>query len=150
MTLGERLDGFKGIGPGFDHLRIGLALAILTWHSFGLSYGTAWVSTVPHFVLDFLAILLPMFFGLSGFLVMGSALRTNDARTFITFRILRILPALFVEVMLSAVVLGGFVTTLSLKQYYTDPQFIEYFGLLMGSIKYWLPGVFVSNPVDSS
>ncbi len=31
----------KGVGPGFDHLRIGLSLAILFWHSFGVAHGLA-------------------------------------------------------------------------------------------------------------
>lgn len=149
MTFGKRLETFDGIGPGFDHLRIGLAISILSWHSFGLSYGADWVKTVPTVLLALLALLLPMFFGLSGFLVMGSAMRTNHAGTFITFRFLRIFPALFVEVMLSAVVLGGFVTTLSLGQYYSSSQFFEYFGLLIGSIKYFLPGVFDTNPIKT-
>ena len=149
MTLGKRLDTYGGIGPGFDHLRIGLAVSILSWHSFGLSYGAEWVKTVPAVLLSLLALLLPMFFGLSGFLVMGSAMRTNDAGKFITFRVLRILPALLVEVILSAVVLGGLVTTLSPRQYYSNPQFFEYFGLLIGSIKYFLPGVFDTNPIKT-
>lgn len=149
MTLGERLDQFKGTGPGFDHLRIGLAISILAWHSFGASYGTEWVKTVPGFIIAFLATLLPMFFGLSGFLIMGSAFRTQDVRIFITFRVLRILPALIVEIALSAIVLGAVVTKLPLQDYYTNPQFFSYFGSLIGAIKYWLPGVFVDNPVTT-
>ena len=148
VTLGDQLDKFKGIGPGFDHMRIGLAVAILAWHSFGASYGTEWVKTAPGFILATLATLLPMFFGLSGFLIMGSAFRTHDVRIFITFRVLRILPALAVEIALSAIVLGAFVTTLPVWDYYTNPQFFSYFGSLVGAIKYWLPGVFVDNPVN--
>lgn len=35
----DRLIACKGVGPGFDHLRVGLSLSILFWHSFGTSYG---------------------------------------------------------------------------------------------------------------
>jgi peptidoglycan/LPS O-acetylase OafA/YrhL len=147
MTLGKRLDEFKGIGPGFDHLRVGLSLAILFWHSFGLSYGTAWVRGIaPLPVPPILAGLLPMFFALSGFLVMGSALRVGNLRVFITFRVLRILPALFTEISLSALVLGPLLTVVPLGVYFTSPQFFEYFGSLIGRVRYMLPGLFLTNP----
>lgn len=148
-SLGERLDARNGIGPGFDHLRIGLALAILLWHSFGLSYGSGWTETDP-LVLQFrplLCSLLAMFFALSGFLVIGSAIRLNDLRTFITFRVLRILPALATEISLSALVLGPALTVLPLRDYVADPHFISYFGSLIGWVRFVLPGLFVTNPV---
>lgn len=130
-------------------MRVGLAIAILAWHSFGAVYGPDWIAGVPPFIKALLATLLPMFFGLSGFLIMGSAFRTHNVRTFITFRVLRILPALLVEVSLAALVLGPFVTTLPLGQYFTDPQFLKYFGSLIGAIQYLLPGVFVNNPLTT-
>ena len=51
-----------------------------------------------------------MFFALSGFLVTGSALRTGRLVPFLGLRVLRLLPALFVEVTLSAIILGGIFT----------------------------------------
>jgi peptidoglycan/LPS O-acetylase OafA/YrhL len=148
VTLGARLDANKGIGPGFDHLRIGLSLAVLFWHSFGLNYGITWThgpQVSPYAPL--VAMVLPMFFALSGFLVMGSALRINDLRTFIVFRMLRILPALATEITLSALILGPLMTQYSLARYFTDPRFVEYFGSLVGRVKYILPGLFMSNPM---
>lgn len=146
-SLGARLQELRGIGPGFDHLRIGLALSILTWHSFSISYGQNYGATLPRFPVPvLLAALLPMFFGLSGFLVMGSALRTGELKTFITFRVLRILPALFTEIMISALILGPLLTILPLKQYYTSPMFFEYFGSLIGRVRFSLPGLFMTNP----
>lgn len=147
MTLGSRLDRFGGVGPGFDFLRVALSLSILFWHSFRLSYGLGWVRAMP--ALPFpplLAALLPMFFALSGFLVMGSALRTADLRVFMTFRVLRIVPALLAEVSLSALILGPVMTALPLGRYFTDPRFVEYFGSLVGRVRYVLPGLFLSNP----
>jgi peptidoglycan/LPS O-acetylase OafA/YrhL len=64
-----------------------------------------------------------MFFALSGFLVTGSAIRTRSVRTFLTFRFLRIFPALATEVTLSAVILGPLLTTLPLKDYVSDHHF---------------------------
>lgn len=148
MTLGDRLENYKGIGPGFDHLRIGLAVSILLWHSFGVVHGIDWTKSVNGYILAILSMLLPMFFGLSGFLIMGSAIRTHNVKVFIIFRVLRIFPALVVEVLLSAVILGAVVTNLPLREYFTHPQFWSYFGILIGAIRYWLPGVFSSNPID--
>lgn len=91
--------------------------------------------------------LLPMFFCLSGFLVTGSALRVKKLKTFFAFRILRIIPALMVEVTLSAIVLGALVTTLPLGIYYAHPDFFAYFGNIIGRIRLDLPGVFLSNPI---
>jgi peptidoglycan/LPS O-acetylase OafA/YrhL len=146
-TLSARYDECKGIGPGFDHLRVGLSLSILFWHSFGLAYGIPWTHSLHIFpFLPLLAALLPMFFGLSGVLVIGSAIRLGNLRTFATFRVLRILPALFTEVSLSALVFGPLLTILPLKLYFTSPLFYQYFGSFFGIVRYTLPGLFLSNP----
>lgn len=147
ITIGRRLDDLKGVGPGFDHLRIGLALSIFIWHSFSISYGQNYGDTLnPIPVPVYLESLLPMFFGLSGFLVMGSALRSGEVKTFIVLRLLRIVPALFTEVTMSALVLGPALTVLSLRAYFTNPLFWEYLGSLIGRVRFWLPGVFLDNP----
>lgn len=144
-SLGDVLDGNKGIGPGFDTLRLTLSILVICWHSMLVSYGSdlfAWQSPLGHLG----GALLPMFFALSGFLVMGSALRVNDLRKFISLRILRIVPALATEIALSALVLGTIFTTLPLWDFVTDRQFIAYFGSLIGRIRVSLPGVFETNP----
>jgi peptidoglycan/LPS O-acetylase OafA/YrhL len=86
-----------------------------------------------------------MFFALSGFLVSGSAFRTRSLIPFLGLRVLRILPALFVEVTLSAVILGGLFTNLDLADYYTSAGFRDYFLNIMGIIHFELPGVFTQN-----
>lgn len=86
------------------------------------------------------------FFILSGFLVIGSAVRTRSIRVFLTFRVLRILPALLTEVSLSAIVLGPLLTTLPLEKYFTDPLFGHYFLNIVGFVNFLLPGLFENNP----
>jgi len=88
---------------------------------------------------------LPMFFALSGFLVTGSALRTGRLVPFLGLRVLRLLPALFVEVTLSAIILGGIFTQLPLSQYYASPMFWSYFLNIIGDIHFFLPEVFTNN-----
>jgi peptidoglycan/LPS O-acetylase OafA/YrhL len=91
---------------------------------------------------------MPAFFALSGFLVTGSALRLRVTSTFLAFRALRILPALAVEVTLSALVLGPIFTRLPWSEYFTDPQFFRYFANIIGWVTFYLPGVFeVTNRV---
>ena len=92
--------------------------------------------------------LLPAFFAVSGFLVMGSAVRTGSLSTFLSFRALRILPALSTEVAIGAILIGGIWTTLPAREYFLDPGFWRYFRNIVGNIIFYLPGVFKSNPTE--
>jgi peptidoglycan/LPS O-acetylase OafA/YrhL len=91
---------------------------------------------------------LPMFFALSGFLVTASALRTRRLIPFLGLRVLRLLPALFVEVTLSAIILGAVFTQLPLSEYYASPIFWSYFLNIIGDIHFLLPEVFTKNNTD--
>jgi len=136
----------EGVGPGFDTIRLGLALAIFGSHSFFASQGdNGFLWGTP--ARPFLMAMVPMFFGLSGFLVTGSALRSASLQAFLTFRILRILPALVTEVTLSALILGPLLTAVSWHDYFTNREFLEYFGNIIGKIRFVLPGMFLDNPM---
>lgn len=134
--------------PGFDALRLILSLSILLFHSTFATYGYEnsrglWNDPVAR---PLLRALLPMFFFLSGFLVSGSAHRLRSTRTFLIFRVFRIMPALFVEVAISAVLLGAAVTEFSPARYYSDPGFFRYFLNTVGMVQFRLPGVFDFHP----
>jgi peptidoglycan/LPS O-acetylase OafA/YrhL len=144
------LDEMRSAGPettGFDYLRIGLATAVLTWHSIILSTGSAPLDRAlwsgPYRFVP--AAILPMFFALSGFLVSASLERTR-LHQFLALRVLRIVPALAVVVVLSALVLGPLFTTLPLRQYFTSPEFGGFFLNIIADIHVTLPGVFEHNP----
>jgi peptidoglycan/LPS O-acetylase OafA/YrhL len=165
-TLASALNRHRGIGPGFHALRHVLALAILTHHcrvaTFGVHFDDTYAKgaaltisaaerlSSAHLVVELLRpalfALVGMFFALSGFLVAGSALRTMNMRVFFANRALRILPALSVEVLLSAFVLGPLVTSMALSQYFSDGRFFRYFGNIVGEVTFQLPGVFAANP----
>lgn len=145
-TIGSRLDALRA-PRGFDYLRIGLAICVLVAHSFDITDPTAvriWTRTSP-FAAFKLAI-LPMFFAVSGFLVTGSLVRARTMSGFATLRVVRLLPALSMEVFLSALLLGPLVTTMVLSDYFTDPLFRAYFLNLLGHPQYLLPGVFLDHP----
>lgn len=93
---------------------------------------------------------LPMFFALSGFLVTGSALRTRRLIPFLGLRVLRLVPALLVEVLLSGIILGAAFTSLPLKEYFSSEGFWSYFLNVVGHVHFFLPGVFDGRVVNAN
>lgn len=150
LTVNDILKHNEGVGPGFDALRLGLSLWVFILHSFVVCWGPELAAEFAANPLHRITItpVLPMFFIVSGYLVTGSALRTKNTLTFLSFRTLRIAPALIVEVTLSAVVLGPLLTDKSLADYFSDPLFARYFLNITGSLHFFLPGLFESNPVS--
>jgi peptidoglycan/LPS O-acetylase OafA/YrhL len=158
-TIKSTLDRHNGVGPGFDLLRLGLAAAIFYCHAKWAAAGLPSTAASAHLVSanpagayvgfkrPLYVALVPMFFALSGFLVLGSAFRLRDVRPFLVFRSLRIFPALSVEVLLSAFILGPLFTSLAAFRYFTDPEFARYFGNIFGFVTFLLPGVFDRNPI---
>lgn len=174
-TFDAILKEHDGIGPGFDLLRLALALAILMSHSTSVGGTHGFVpeaiqaflhlighgqiavqelgSTVAHdsngsglhLGRPFAVSHVPMFFALSGFLVTGSAFRTKRVLPFMALRFFRIFPALCVEILLSAFVIGAVFSTLPLHDYYLSPGFYTYFGNIIGFVQMELPGVSFSD-----
>jgi peptidoglycan/LPS O-acetylase OafA/YrhL len=61
---------------------------------------------------------------------------------------LRIYPALAVESLISALILGPLLTTQSLAAYFSDHELHTYFLNILGDPHFMLPGVFKSNPIE--
>lgn len=150
QSIGEILEKTKGIGQGFDALRIALSLLVMLTHSVPLSTGIASFDIRENWLRYGIFAILPMFFGLSGFLVTGSAIRVKSGFKFFLQRAFRLIPALTVEVFLSAIILGGLLTTLPAQEYFTNHQFWAYFGNIIGDVHFELPGVFKDNPFPGS
>lgn len=146
QTIAQRIASAVAPTSGFDYLRICLAVSVLSWHCLPL---TAGADAAGQFMAGPLGpvirILLPAFFALSGFLVAAS-LERNTLSAFLIFRGLRIVPALAVEIMLSALILGPLLTTVPLSSYFFDNRFIKYFLNVFGLVHYELPGVFADVP----
>ncbi|MCI0734822.1 MAG: acyltransferase [Beijerinckiaceae bacterium] len=151
-SIGARLTATGNRPSGFDYLRLGLAISVVLVHSPMTTYGAdpcshreahLWV-TAP--LCPSTRAILPMFFALSGFLVAGSLERSRTLLTFAGLRAIRIYPALAVEVVLSAFLIGAAVTTLPPGQYFSDPLFLIYLRNAIGDIQLFLPGVFANNP----
>ncbi|WP_206240345.1 acyltransferase family protein [Novosphingobium terrae] len=146
MTLDEKLQIAKGRPSGFDYMRLILSVLVVMWHTIVTSYGPEAQSSALSHWRPLIAALLPMFFALSGFLVAGSLERCRSLVSFLGLRLIRIYPALAVEVLLSAFILGPLLTTVPLDSYFTDPKFHRYLLNIFGDIHFQLPGLFLGNP----
>jgi peptidoglycan/LPS O-acetylase OafA/YrhL len=149
VSVAERLAATGHRPSGFDYMRLALATAVVGQHSHAISYGieavVALVQGTP--IRAAFGLILPMFFALSGFLVAGSLERCKTIFSFLSLRVLRIVPALAVEITLSALILGPIFTSQGLGSYFTDPKFTAYFLNIIGVIQYELPAVFQDNPL---
>lgn len=147
-TIGSKLDETRGIGPGFDFVRIALAICVFGSHSILIAEGEQNQFGVAPLKLIHWSI-LPMFFALSGFLITGSATRLR-LRDFLLNRGIRIIPALAVDICIAALIIGPIFTTLPLRQYFTSYDFYAYFANITGLIHFVLPGVFEQNPFPNT
>ena len=148
QSIGTKLDQTKGIGRGFDFLRIFLAVSVLASHSVLITQGNIHLFESPPYTLLYWSI-LPLFFALSGFLITGSAMRLK-LKDFLINRGIRIIPALAVDICTAALIIGPIFTTSSLRTYFTSYEFYAYFANITGIIHYILPGVFESNPFPAT
>jgi peptidoglycan/LPS O-acetylase OafA/YrhL len=149
-TVAARIQETGGHASGFDYLRLCLALSIVCLHSGITSYGmSADVAIFQSDARPLVRMILPAFFALSGFLVAGSLERSRSLFMFLGLRVVRIYPALAVEVLLSAFILGPLLTTVPLDRYFTSHEFVLYLCNVVGDIHYYLPGMFGANPLPN-
>jgi peptidoglycan/LPS O-acetylase OafA/YrhL len=148
QTFDDVMSGGAGRTTGFDYLRIVLAVCVVAGHTIDVSYGLRFANTLENTFLlrPFTAIILAMFFALSGFLVAGSLERSRSLVSFMGLRCIRLVPALAFETVMVALILGPLLTSFPLGQYFSDPLFARYFLNILGDIQYALPGMFAGNP----
>lgn len=142
-----RLDEAARLGRArnnFDLLRLFAAACVLFSHSFVLT-GNA-EPLPPALEMTWSAVGVLIFFAISGFLVARSWAYDPRALSFAVKRGLRLMPALVVSLVVTAVILGPLVTTLPVKAYLLDPA-TKAFVLdnMTMQTNYGLPGVFSSN-----
>jgi peptidoglycan/LPS O-acetylase OafA/YrhL len=133
----------NGVGPGFDSVRLFLAVWVFTLHAMLTCMKPA---AAMEFAADplhriIISPVLLMFFAVSGYLVTGSAIRTKSVSIFLLFRAFRIAPALIMEVTLSVMILGPWLTEMTLAEYFRDPLFFRYFLNVLGGVQFYLPGL---------
>lgn len=144
-SLEDILQKYQRIGPGFDFLRIFLASTIVAIHAVALTGHLTEFNNLPA-AWFFEYALVPMFFALSGFLITASAIRLS-LKNFLLNRGLRIVPALAVDILICALIIGPLFTTVSYSDYFSDGRFFRYFLNIIGYIHFELPGVFDGTPL---
>ncbi|MDP4006247.1 acyltransferase [Methylobacterium sp. NEAU K] len=139
-TIGRALAAGGGYGSGFDILRLSLAILVMAFHTGATVGSKLWTTSLAPLTDS----LVPMFFGLSGFLVAGSALRLPPGR-FLVNRALRIGPALAVVTLVTAFVIGPIFSTYDPVTYFAQPAVWQYCANSVGIFRSQLPGVFTQN-----
>ena len=126
-----------------DAIRLVAALTVLVGHAWPLS-GTPHAPRVAGIPIFTLAVYV--FFAASGFLITKSWIRLQDVRTFLRHRVMRIFPALLVLIIVTVLLVGPMVTTLSLPEYAGNPGTWTYLVNVTLVATYALPGVFLDHP----
>lgn len=147
------LDHYISLGRdnNFNLIRFISALAVILSHSYPLTIGEGVLEPFEKTIgLSLGEIAVHIFFVTSGFLVTGSLIRNNNIKDFFLSRILRIFPALIASALLVILLCGILETQLSLSEYFQNPQTYKYFFsnsiLIIKSVVYFLPSVFLDNP----
>ncbi|MEC1524807.1 acyltransferase [Neobacillus niacini] len=139
----------NGKNNNFDIIRFIAASLVVFSHSFPLSLASGNKFEPLYFLSDGQSALgrvaVFVFFVTSGFLITQSYDRSKNLAKFLRARILRIFPALIVVVILTTFVLGPLLTTLTIREYFTNQQTYSYLPTMFLLIKYHLPGVFEDN-----
>lgn len=134
----------------FDALRLIAAISVVFSHAFLIGEGRQDIEPLMRLTggqTIFGVVGVFVFFTISGFLVTQSFEQTRSAPRFAAKRALRIYPGLFVCLLLSAFVLGPFMTSLPLGAYFGDSGTYAYVAsnFSMVSPTHTLPGVWFTK-----
>lgn len=133
----------------FDALRLLAAWLVILGHGFILA---GHPELVPRFGgLDTPVLGVAIFFTISGFLIWKSWFAASSWQDFVTARTLRIFPALIVVVVVTTLLLGPLVTTLSTPEYFQSGETYRYLvNAVIVDPQYTLPGVFQAQPFTTA
>jgi peptidoglycan/LPS O-acetylase OafA/YrhL len=134
----------------FTVLRMVAATAVLVDHSYRLVGRTPPLSRLIGFA-DVGTLAVYVFFTISGYLLLSSWASRPRLLLFAVKRTLRIVPALAVAVVGTALVLGPLLTTLPMGEYLGAGQTWRYvlWNLVLYRPQYALPGVFTGQPTSA-
>jgi len=145
-TVGARLEATRGVGPGFDTLRLFAATLVLLSHAFSLTDSTEPVSRFSNGQTAAGPLGVAVFFVISGFLISASFDRSHGISEFVAKRALRIMPGLVCVVLLTACVFGPLLSSLGGESYFRHPELHRYFLNIVFKSENTLPGEFLANP----
>jgi peptidoglycan/LPS O-acetylase OafA/YrhL len=140
-----------GRDNNFNLLRFVAASLVLVSHSFALSTGSPMAEPLRGALgLTWGIIAVHIFFVTSGFLVTASLISRKSLTSFAAARILRIYPGLWVALIVTVLVAGTCITTLSAADFFRNTETWKYLlnngSILRQSYRWILPGVFENIP----
>lgn len=140
-------DVFVGKSNNLTFIRLIAALSVIYGHTSAIVAGAPadWVAVTTGYAFIG-GVAVDLFFLISGFLVTASILNSG-VKNYVVSRVLRIYPALWVNLILVTFVMGSIVTTLSITEYLTNGDVWSYFKGLAFTYQggFFLPGVFTQN-----
>ncbi|WP_108992944.1 acyltransferase family protein [Paenibacillus agaridevorans] len=147
VVLSELMDNRRN---NLDLIRFLAATLVIFSHSYPLVYTNNELEPL-YFISNqktFGELAVAVFFIISGFLITQSFERSSSSSRYFLSRFLRIFPGLIGCLLFTVFIIGPLLTSLSLREYLTDPLTYNYFtGItLLPNLSPSLPGVFESNP----
>ena len=141
----------QGRDNNLNIMRFVAALMVILCHAYPLTLGKGNADFFDRFSQGSVSLgglAVSLFFVVGGYLIAKSVVRVQNGKRYFKARVLRIFPSLLFVVLLSALVIGPFLSTLSAGEYYTSPQTWKY--LLNGILipVHELPGVFSQSVYD--
>jgi peptidoglycan/LPS O-acetylase OafA/YrhL len=140
-------------------MRLIAAIVVLWGHGYSLNSGGHKHDPISIFIKSFIdtpynkdipGLGVILFFTLSGYLICKSYVQRNNLLHFTLLRMIRIYPALLINVCFVAIFIGILNSKLNFFEYLFNPGFHYYFlkcTTLITGITYRLPGVFLHNPM---
>jgi peptidoglycan/LPS O-acetylase OafA/YrhL len=128
----------------FDALRLVGAAAVIVGHAYHLLGRPEQNPFILGFPISTLGVVV--YFTISGYLITASRTRSANPVTYLSARVLRIFPALAVVVLVSALVIGPWMTTYPVSTYFDLPRTPSYLSNIVMRPQYDLPGVFTDLP----
>lgn len=133
----------------YDALRLIAAIAVIFSHAYPATLGSN--DTEPLYSLSqgqmtIGSVCVAVFFVISGFLISQSFVRSKSLSEYVLNRVVRILPGLFVLIVLTCLVFGPLVTSVPDSEYWSSYLTWRYLGnisIYLAAQK--LPGVFQNN-----
>ncbi len=142
----------QGRDNNLNLIRMLAATAVLVSHAWPMTFGPGVLEPMERLAGHSLGRLsVYVFFAISGFLIAASFTRSSSQGRFVLARVLRLMPGLFVSLVLVGLVLGPLVTRLPVADYLSQPgpwtSILRNLTLVFP--QYTLPGVFADNPYPS-
>ena len=140
----------QGHDNNLNLLRVLAALLVLVSHSVTVATGRGNLEPGRSLLgLSLGDIAVDIFFVVSGFLVTGSLVRSNSLSKYVAARALRILPGLWVALLVTVLIVSIGFSALPAGQALTDPMTWHYLArnaLVVTGADFDLPGAFPGNP----